>query len=247
MEKIEQLKFRSLKDLKIDYEDCTRCALCKDRATVVFGRGHPNAKILIVGEAPGADEDAYGVPFYGTAGSYLTSIMAKAWPEEDKGFEEIRKLRDDSEFREAASDYIDEFCFYTNAVMCKPKRDVDPKKSQIDACRERLCKIIYTVDPDIIIACGAVAASAVVGKLIKIKKHLGKLMDVPIESPLSGEEIRYGVQVIYSPGYLLVRGDQALVSRKQGDTYKTIQHIRGALEALNVMHLTQRHKNYWEK
>lgn len=243
---IEQLKFQCLKELKYTYKDCTRCALCSDRSSVVFGRGNPNAKILIVGEAPGPDEDAYGVPFYGTAGAYLVSLMAKAWPEEDKAFAEIAKLRDDTAFMEAASEYFEDLCFYTNAVMCKPKREVDPKKSEIDACRNRLLEIIYTVDPDVIIACGAVAASAIVGKLIKIKKHLGKLMDVPIPSHVSGDPIRYGCKVIYSPGYLLIRGDQALVARQKGDSYKTIQHLKEVFNALDFMHIKQREKHFWE-
>lgn len=244
--KIEQRKFEALKGLKLEYKDCTQCGLCADRATVVFGKGHSNAKILIVGEAPGADEDAYGVPFYGAAGAYLTSLLAKAWPEEDDAFNEIKKLRDDGDFMSAASDYLGEFCFYTNAVMCKPKRDVDPKKAELDACRDRLMRTIYTIDPDLIIACGAVAASAVVGKLIKIKKHLGKLMDVEITSPLSEEPIRYGMQVVYSPGYLLIRGDQALVSRGKGDSYLTIQHLKSALASLDFMYVEQTTKHFWE-
>lgn len=243
---IEQIKFQSLKDLKFQYKDCTRCDLCVDRASVVFGKGNPNAKILVVGEAPGLDEDSYGVPFYGTSGAYLTSLMAKAWPADDKAFAEISKLRDDTAFIEAASEYFEDMCFYTNAVMCKPKREVDPKKSEIDACRSRLLQIIYTVDPDIIIACGAVAASAVVGKLIKIKKHLGKLLDVPVESHVSGNLIRYGCKVIYSPGYLLARGDQALVAKQKGDSYKTVVHLQEALEALDLMHKHQTGKHFWE-
>ncbi len=243
---IEQLKFQSLKDLKSEYKDCMKCNLCKDRASVVFGRGNPDAKILIVGEAPGVDEDAYGTPFYGTSGTYLVSLMAKAWPKEDKAFAEIAKLRDDRSFLEAASEYFEDLCFYTNAVMCKPKREVDPKKAEIDACRDRLLQTIYTVDPDLIIACGAVAASAVVGKLMKIKKHLGKLMDVPLPSHISDDVVRYACKVVYSPGYLLIRGDQALVSRQKGDSYKTVIHLRESFSALDYMHTKQRSKHFWE-
>ena len=239
-------KFDYLTSLRRQYADCQRCELCNERTEVVFGSGNPNAKILVIGGSPGVEEDKEGVPFSGPTGNYFASIMSKAWPTEDPEFESINAIKNEQKFLDKAMEYLEEYCFFSNAVMCIPPRGQPPKKSHTNACGDRLARLIYTVDPDVIIACGAVAATAIVGKQIKIKRFLGQLLDVPIVSPITREPIRYGMYVIYTPAYLLSKGDAQLVSRKRGDTYQTINHCKNILQSLDTMYQIQTGHHFWE-
>ena len=68
----------SLRQIAAEWADCTRCGLCKDRKNVVLGHGSAKAGIMLVGEAPGAEEDEYGWPFIGPSGDVLTQLLGNA-------------------------------------------------------------------------------------------------------------------------------------------------------------------------
>lgn len=119
--------------LKEQVRDCHACNLCERRTQTVFGVGDENADWMIIGEAPGADEDRQGEPFVGRAGQLLT-LMLKAL-----GFE--RKV-----------------VYITNVVKCRPPNNRDPAPEEADACEAYLKQQIELVKPGIILVVGRIAA-----------------------------------------------------------------------------------------
>ena len=230
--------FKALEELIETYEHCNQCpALCGSRQGVVHASGSASAPILVVGEAPGSEEDAQGVPFVGKAGQLFLELFRAAWPEN----EELDRIEeewndsnsDNSVYWEKLRDYLDNHILWTNVVQCHPEDNRTPIPSEIKACRDRLVRTIYAVDPRLIIATGKTAASALMGKVVQITKDRGTIYDISIPSPATGEMVRYPMLAILHPAYLLRKGDQGLVSKERGETYTTIQDLKWALELLN--------------
>jgi uracil-DNA glycosylase family 4 len=114
--------------------DCTRCKLhTLGRTQVVFGTGSPDADLMFVGEAPGADEDQQGVPFVGRAGQLLTKII-----------EAIGLQRDD--------------VYIANVIKCRPPGNRNPEPDEVSTCEPFLMQQIDTVKPRVIVALGTFAA-----------------------------------------------------------------------------------------
>jgi DNA polymerase len=122
------------------------CDLCPQRTNAVPGEGNPKAKLMLVGEAPGATEDATGRPFVGQAGQLLDSIL-----------DSIGLPR--------------ETVFITNVVKCRPPQNRKPLPEEIAACIPYLYRQIELVTPKVILALGATAGEALLG----VKKSLGEL------------------------------------------------------------------------
>ncbi|HLC97780.1 MAG TPA: uracil-DNA glycosylase [Candidatus Nanoarchaeia archaeon] len=129
----------SLQQLRSEYQNCQRCGLCKNRTQVVFGSGNENAEILLVGEAPGAEEDKQGVPFCGMSGKVLDQLLAGA------GLQ-----RED--------------VFITNTVLCRPPNNRNPEKEEIEQCRARLDQLIAILQPKVIVTVGNFATQRILGK-----------------------------------------------------------------------------------
>jgi DNA polymerase len=113
---------------------CLKCPLGHTRTRFVFGSGNPDADIMIVGEAPGADEDAQGLPFVGRAGQLLTKIL-----------EAIQLSRDE--------------VFICNILKCRPPNNRKPLVSETDECEPYLWKQIELIRPRFILAVGLTAAN----------------------------------------------------------------------------------------
>lgn len=143
-------KEKKLQELKNVCESCYKCELGKTRKNIVFSDGNVNAKILLIGEAPGADEDATGTPFVGRAGKFLTKLM------EDCGYS--RK---------------DDF-YICNTVKCRPPENRVPEDEEKKCCENYLLEQIKIVNPKVIVLCGATSAKSFLGKKIKITETRGK-------------------------------------------------------------------------
>jgi len=113
--------------------NCKKCILHKERLNTVFGDGSEKANIMIIGEAPGRDEDKTGKPFVGRAGKLLTEI-----------FKSIGIQRSD--------------VYITNTVKCRPPDNRNPKKEEVDSCSNYLDQQIEFINPGLIILLGKVAA-----------------------------------------------------------------------------------------
>lgn len=139
-----------LTDVHEDLGDCQRCKLCETRNTIVFGSGNPNADLVFVGEGPGADEDAQGLPFVGRAGKKLTEIIEKGML--------LNREKD---------------TYICNIVKCRPPGNRDPEKDEVAACKPFLIKQLKAIRPKVIVALGKPAASTLLGRTVPITKERG--------------------------------------------------------------------------
>lgn len=128
---------------------CTRCPLCAGRNSVVFGTGDPKARLMFVGEGPGADEDTLGVPFVGRAGQLLTKMI------------EAMGLK-----REAV--------YIANIVKCRPPDNRNPAPEEIATCLPFLKKQIALVNPAVMVCLGKVAVQALLLSEVPISKLRGQ-------------------------------------------------------------------------
>lgn len=129
---------RSLEELRDHIGECDRCGLSATRTSIVFGNGNPDARLMIVGEAPGRNEDLQGVPFVGAAGSLLDELLSCA---------ELR--RDD--------------VYIANVLKCRPPGNRDPKSDEVGACTPFLMAQIRIVDPEVIVTLGNFATRFLLG------------------------------------------------------------------------------------
>ena len=118
---------------------CRRCGLAATRQQVVVGRGNPNARLLLVGEAPGAEEEASGQPFVGRSGRLLEAMLAAA------GLDSKRDL------------------YIANVIKCRPPGNRKPSRTEIEACRPWLERQIDLVRPQLVLLVGATALEALLG------------------------------------------------------------------------------------
>jgi len=125
-------KATSLEILNEQIHDCTKCDLASTRKNFVFGTGSPTANVMVIGEAPGADEDEQGVPFIGRAGQLLTKML-----------EAIKFSRDE--------------VFITNILKSRPPNNRDPKSDEVAACEPYLWKQIQLIQPKFILCFGRIA------------------------------------------------------------------------------------------
>ena len=142
----------ALKAILADMGNCQRCKLAATRTNLVFGSGNPHASLMFVGEAPGADEDAQGLPFVGRAGRLLTLII-----------ESIGIRRED--------------VFICNILKCRPPGNRNPETDEIAACEEFLFRQIEAIQPAVIVALGAFGAQTLLKTTDAIGKLRGRLTD----------------------------------------------------------------------
>lgn len=139
-----------LKELKQKCEKCYNCALGRTRNNIVFSDGNPEAKILLIGEAPGADEDATGIPFVGRAGKLLTNLIEESGLSRQNDF------------------------YICNTVKCRPPENRVPTDEEKKICEQFLLSQIKIVNPKLIVLCGATSAKSFLGNKIKISRIRGK-------------------------------------------------------------------------
>jgi DNA polymerase len=124
----------ALREIRMDIGDCVRCKLHgMGRTQIVFGVGNPNADLMFVGEAPGADEDIQGEPFVGRAGQLLTKII-----------EAIGMRRED--------------VYIANVLKCRPPGNRNPEPDEVEQCEPFLLRQIDVIKPKVIVALGKFAA-----------------------------------------------------------------------------------------
>jgi len=142
--------FSSLEQAESIALECTRCGLCKTRNNVVFADGNPEAKLMIIGEGPGANEDEIGLPFVGRAGQLLDKILASV---------NIDRKKD---------------TYICNVVKCRPPGNRVPSADEATACRPFLEAQIEYVRPRLILLAGATAVQHVLQVKDPISRIRGK-------------------------------------------------------------------------
>jgi DNA polymerase len=145
-------KAASLEELDKLINKCTKCSLHKSRTNFVFGVGNPNADVMVIGEGPGADEDAQGEPFVGRAGKLLNEIL-KA----------INFQRDE--------------VYIANVVKSRPPGNRTPTSEEMEACLPYLKKQIELIKPKLILCLGLTAAQGLLKKRESLTKLRGQVFD----------------------------------------------------------------------
>ena len=135
----------ALEEVRADLGDCQRCRLAERRNKIVFGTGHPEAKLVFVGEGPGFEEDQQGLPFVGPAGRLLTRII-----------EAINLDRDQ--------------VYICNVIKCRPPGNRNPESDEIRTCFPFLKRQIAVIRPDFIVALGTFAAQTLLGTTTPISR-----------------------------------------------------------------------------
>ena len=144
---------QALAAIRAEIGDCTRCKLhALGRRQIVFGVGNPQADLMFVGEAPGADEDLQGIPFVGRAGQLLTRII-----------EAIGLERDD--------------VYIANVVKCRPPENRNPEQDEVGTCEPFLFQQIAVVKPKVVVALGKFAAQTLLRTLDPISRLRGRVYD----------------------------------------------------------------------
>lgn len=124
--KVEKLP---LDEIRAQVEQCHACPLCETRTNIVFGDGDPHARVLIVGEAPGKNEDLRGKPFVGAAGKFLDELLEAAGLKREE-------------------------VFIANVLKCRPPSNRNPQADEIEACAPFLREQTQSIDPWIIVTMG---------------------------------------------------------------------------------------------
>ena len=151
-------KKNELRKIATRVRRCRRCRLAKSRTHAVPGEGASNAKIVLVGEAPGKSEDEQGRPFVGYAGRILDEALRGAGLKREQ-------------------------VFITSVLKCRPPKNRNPKTDEIEACTPHLESQISTISPKVLVALGRFGAKGLLGTMQKIAELRGKKLDhngVPI-------------------------------------------------------------------
>ena len=200
----KDLKYKSLEEAKSAAISCKKCELCKGRTNVVFSDGIENAKLMIIGEGPGENEDLQGLPFVGKAGQFL-----------DKIFASVNLTRK-------------EYLYICNIVKCRPPNNRAPLPEEAEACLEYLQAQIKYINPKIIVLAGATAIKGILKmKDPKITKLRGQWIesDIPL---LAGRKI----MPIFHPSYLLRHEWNKAPDSPKAQMWKDIQEIRRVFDSL---------------
>jgi len=148
----EKIADDTLLRVREDLGECTRCKLHKGRNKIVFGDGNPKAELVFVGEGPGADEDAQGLPFVGRAGKLLTQMI-----------EAMGLRRKD--------------VYICNVVKCRPPENRQPEEDEVNTCSPFLFRQIDVIAPKVIVCLGAVAAKTLLKTNRGISQFRGQWLE----------------------------------------------------------------------
>ena len=151
-ESIDKISGDTLLKVREDLGECTRCKLHSTRHKIVFGDGNPKAELVFVGEGPGADEDAQGLPFVGRAGKLLTQMI-----------EAMGLQRKD--------------VYICNVVKCRPPENRQPEEDEVSTCSPFLLRQIDTIAPKVIVCLGAVAAKTLLQTNRGISQFRGEWLE----------------------------------------------------------------------
>lgn len=144
--------FKTWEELEESIKSCNKCKLCKTRQNIVFGTGNKQAKLMFIGEGPGADEDRLGEPFVGRAGNLM-----------NLAFETLGIDRKE--------------VYIANVVKCRPPGNRNPEEDEAVACLDYLRNQVILVQPEIIVLLGSVALKNILGKEYGITASRGKWVE----------------------------------------------------------------------
>ncbi|HOM27702.1 MAG TPA: uracil-DNA glycosylase [bacterium] len=185
-------KIEEMNKLEVLAKKCKKCELYKHRKKVVFGSGNINSKIFFIGESPGKNEDETGIPFCGRAGEIL-----------DKLFNYISLKRKD--------------VYITSVLKCRPPKNRQPKKEEIEKCGFYLERQIEIINPEIIVCLGRISLNFVSERYFKIKN--------PVISNLHGKIIETEnrkILPVFHPAFAIYNPEKFEIMKKDFKKLKEI-------------------------
>ena len=144
--------YETMEEVKEAIKNCNKCKLCNKRKNIVFGVGNEKADIMFIGEGPGADEDAQGIPFVGKAGQLM-----------NKAFDVVGIEREE--------------VYIANIVKCRPPNNRDPEQDEVSGCINYLRNQVMIVKQKIIVLLGRISLQNILGKEYKITSSRGKWVE----------------------------------------------------------------------
>jgi uracil-DNA glycosylase family 4 len=189
---ITQALPETLNEIKVDLGECNRCRLHSDRTHIVFGEGNPSARVVLVGEGPGREEDRLGRPFVGPAGKLLDHIIAAmGWRRQE--------------------------VYICNVIKCRPPRNRDPLPDEIELCGPFLRRQLRAIRPQAILAVGSFAAQFLLSSqqpISRLRNQVYQFEGIPVvptyhpayllRNPLQKRQAWKDVQLLLS---LVKKGD----------------------------------------
>lgn len=232
-----------LEQLYEQWFNCQRCFLGQllrthgENQDLVFCEGNPDADVMIIGEAPGEQEEATHLPFVGPAGQLLNILLADVSDDPEvqelnRWFDGVNHNNENSEhYQEQVHTWRKTEFFITNVVSCRPPENRTPNTIELKACWERLFNMIYIVDPLLIIVCENTALSAVTRqRSAQITRARGQIFDVAFEGKVG--KLVYPVMPILHPSFLGRVADWKL---KDGYWAKTREDLRKAMRLVDFL------------
>lgn len=144
--------YDSWEELEQSIINCNKCKLCQNRINIVFGQGNKNAKVMMIGEGPGADEDKEGIPFVGKAGQLMNKALTGLGIKREE-------------------------LYIANIVKCRPPSNRVPEQDEAEACLNYLRNQVILVKPKIIVLLGNTALKNILGKEYSITEARGKWIE----------------------------------------------------------------------
>jgi DNA polymerase len=142
----------TIEELEESINSCKRCALCETRTKCVVGGGNINSKVMLIGEAPGMQEDLSGKAFVGASGKLLDKMLESIGLDRNK-------------------------VYICNIVKCRPPKNRNPSQSEVNACMDYLRYQFLIMKPKIIVLLGSVASKSIISKDFSIMKNHGKIIE----------------------------------------------------------------------
>lgn len=185
--------------------DCTRCKLAKTRTNIVFGVGDPNARVMFIGEAPGADEDRRGEPFVGAAGRRLTQWIERHGMRREQ-------------------------VYIANVLKCRPPGNRDPAAEEVEKCSPFLRAQVRAINPAVIVALGRYAGMLLIGtdqdlKLAQMRNRRWTYDD-------AGAGLQIPLYVTYHPSYVIRREGELPPGQRNPADDTVMADIERALRVL---------------
>ena len=143
----------TLEELENQCKNCDKCPLCEGRTNVVFGMGNPEAKVMLIGEGPGENEDLQGKPFVGRSGQLLDKFLAAVDLDRNKNV------------------------YIANMVKCRPPKNRDPKPEEQDECINWLRQQFKIIRPEIVVCVGRISAQRLIDKNFRVTRQHGEFFD----------------------------------------------------------------------
>ncbi|OQY30428.1 MAG: hypothetical protein B6244_00200 [Candidatus Cloacimonetes bacterium 4572_55] len=177
---------------------CTKCPLHKTRTKFVYGSGNPNADLVFIGEAPGADEDKQGEPFVGAAGQLFDKILK-------------------------AIDLTREEVYLCNIIKCRPPKNRDPRHQEIEICKPYLHKQLELIRPKLICALGRIAGQTLVKKTLPLRQLRNRLYDYQKDDQKSQGA---NILITYHPAALLYTPNSSRTKRYKREVWEDMKRLR---------------------